>query len=548
MPTLPRKLLAPLAVAGLAGALAPAVAATPGDISTVAGNTVKGYCCDGGPATMAELDRPPAAVPTPDGGFLIPDFGNNRVRKVSANGVITTVAGNGTQGYMGDGHAATTAELYQPRGLTVTPDGGFLIADRRNHVIRKVSAAGIITTVAGNNTPGAMGDNGPAKSAQLSYPHALALTSDGGYLIVDSGNQKIRKVSATGIITTVAGNGTFGYMGDGHAATSAELGNPEGVAALPGGGFLIADSSNDVIRKVSASGTITTVAGTTAGYTGDGHPAQTAQLDFPEGVAPTADGGYLISDNGNNVIRSVSPSGTITTIVGTGTPGYSGDGLPASAAELFDPEFVAITPPGGLLIADHNNEVIRRITGPVMPVIAPPGAHSVPRSPANKTAAHIVGTAPAGSFVALFKTPGCTGAPLVSGSAAHFRSPGFAIHVAPNASTTFHAVIYAIGGQLSSCARSTITYVEDSIAPKVSITKHPKHTVSTGGLQTEVKFSFKSNESGSHFRCLLDKASYRSCHSPKKYTVGPGHHTFRVRAVDRAGNVGRAKRFRFQVV
>jgi len=109
-------------------------------------------------------------------------------------------------------------------------------------------------------------------------------------------------------------------------------------------------------------------------------------------------------------------------------------------------------------------------------------------------------------------------------------------------------VIYAIGGQLSSCTRSTITYVEDSIAPKVTITKHPKHTVSTGGLQTEVGFSFKSNERGSHFRCRLDKASYRSCHSPKKYTVGPGHHAFRVRAIDRAGNVGRAKRFRFQVV
>jgi NHL repeat len=550
MPSPSGKLLAPFAACALAcTALTSTAFGAPGDIFTVAGNGTQSYCCDNGPATLAELNLPPAAVPTPDGGFLIPDFGNDRVRKVSPKGIITTVAGNGITGYMGDSGLATSAELHQPRGVTATPDGGYLIADRRNHVIRKVSSGGLITTVAGNNTPGFMGDNGPAKAAELSFPHALSLTPDGGYLIVDSGNQRIRKVSAGGKITTVAGNGTFGYNGDGIAATSAELSNPEGVAALPHGGFLVADTSDHRIRKVSPGGTITTVAGNgTSGYMGDHGPATSAELDFPEGVAPTADGGFLISDNDNNVIRKVSPSGTITTIVGNGTKGYMGDNGPAQLAELSRPEFVAITPPGGLLIADHDNEVIRRVAGPVAPIVAAPAASTAPHSPSNKLNARVLGTAATGSFVALYKSPKCSGAPLAHGSAAAFHSPGFAIHVAPNSTTTFHAVVYAAGGQLSSCPKSTITYVEDSIAPKASITKHPKHTVVAGGQQTEVTFSFKSNEHGSRFRCRLDKGSYHSCHSPKTYTVGPGHHTFRVRAIDRAGNVSRAARFRFRVV
>jgi hypothetical protein len=540
-------------------ALASSASAAPGDISTVAGNGTPGFTGDGIPATTAELNLPPAAIPTPDGAFLIPDFNNERVREVLPSGTIQTLVGDGTMGYTGDGGPASAAEIYQPRGITLTPDGGYLIADRRNQVIRKVSASGVITTVAGNHTQGFGGDNGPATSAELSYPHALSLTADGGYLIVDTNNYRIRKVSASGTITTVAGDGTFcsplgAACGDGGAATSAQLTLPEGVAALPDGSFLIADTSDNRIRLVSASGTISTVAGTGVGCTpstaacGDGGAASTAQLNYPEGVAPTADGGYLLSDNSDNRIRRVTPAGTITTIVGNGTAGYMGDGGAATSAELRDPEFVSITPDGGLLVADHSNQVIRAVAGTVVPQIAPPSATTNPPSPRNDNSPKVLGSAPAGSFVALYKTANCSGAPVANGSAATFASPGLTISVPNNSTTTIHAVVFAVGGQLSPCSSSKITYVEDSKAPKARITKHPKHKVTSSRKRTKVKFGFTSNERHSTFQCKIDHRRFRHCRHSKTYKVKHGKHAFRVRAIDRAGNIGKAAKFRFKVV
>jgi len=481
------------------------------------------------------------------------------VREVLPSGTIQTLVGDGTIGYTGDGGPATAAEIYQPRGITLTPDGGYLIADRRNQVIRKVSASGIITTVAGNHTLGYSGDNGPATSAELNYPHALSLTPDGGYLIVDTSNQGIRKVSASGTITTVAGDGTTCALptaacGDGGSATSAQLNFPEGVAALPDGSFLIADTTDNRIRLVSASGTISTVVGTgvacspSTAACGDGGAASSAQLNFTEGVAPTADGGYLLSDNSDNRIRRVTPAGTITTIVGNGTAGYMGDGGAATSAELRDPEFVSITPDGGLLVADHNNQVIRAVAGAVVPQLAQPSATTNPSSPRNDNAPKVLGSAPAGSFVALYKTADCSGAPVANGSAATFASPGLPISVPDNSTTTLHAVVFAVGGQLSPCSSSTITYVEDSKAPKARIRKHPKHKVTSSGKRTKVKFGFTSNESGSTFQCKMDRARFRRCHRPKTYKVKDGRHTFRVRAIDRAANIGKAVKFRFSVV
>jgi hypothetical protein len=385
--------------------------------------------------------------------------------------------------------------------------------------------------------------------AQLNYPHALALTADGGFLIVDSNNNRIRKVSPSGIITTVAGNGTPGYMGDSGPATLAELRRPEGVATTPDGGFLVADTSNHAIRRVSPGGTITTVVGNgTPAYGGDTGPATGAFVDLPEGIAPTVDGGYIISDDQNNRVRKVSPAGTITTIVGNGTPGYMGDGSPAAGAELKIPEFVSITPTGGLLIADHDNFVIRAVQAPFAGVVTPPTATTSPASPANDNHPNVKGTAPAGSRVALFSTPDCSGPSVVSGSAASFGSPGLPIAVADNSTTKLHAVVYAAGGQLSACSSSTITYVEDSIPPIATIGKHPKHTVTTHKKKAKVRFSFRSNEPGSSFRCKLDKGNYHSCGSPKSYTLKPGKHNFRVLAVDKAGNVGVATKSRFKIV
>jgi hypothetical protein len=521
----------------------------PGDIATVAGNGIAGYSGDGGPAIQAQLEFAPALATMPDGSFLIADFNNNRVRKVSPAGTISTVAGNGTAGYTGDAGPATAAELNQARGVTATPDGGFLLVDRHNNVIRKVSPAGIITTVAGNGTAGYMGDHGPATSAELRLPHQVSLTPDGGFLIADTQNNVIRKVSSTGVITTVAGNGTLGYTGDNGPATSAELGVPEGVTALPDGGFLIADTYNSVIRRVSPAGVITTVAGTgTAGYNGDGITAKTAELNRPEGIAPTADGGYLIADDDNNRVRKVTPTGIISTIAGVGTIGYSGDEAPATAAQFHTPEYVAITADGGLLIADRNNSVIREVVGPVVPQVDPPAVTISPHSPGNKTTIRITGTAPQGSHVALFATADCSGPSLGSLSAADFAATGFTASVARNASTTLRAVVFAAGGQLSQCSRGAITYTEDSIAPKASITKHPRRTIKTRHRRVTVSFSFRSNERGSSFSCQLDHGHFKPCRSGKKYSVKRGRHTFRVRATDRAGNRGKNAQFRFRVV
>ena len=229
-------------------------------------------------------------------------------------GVIARVAGTtGVAGRGGDDAPATDAELTQPVAVAVTADGGFLIADSGNHVVRKVSTAGVITRVAGTTgVAGSLGDDGPATDAQLNQPFGVAVTADGGFLIADTDNQVIRKVSAVGVITRVAGTtGVAGRGGDDAPATDAELNFPRGVAVTGDGGFLIADTLSQVVRKVSAAGVITRVAGTTgtAGSLGDNGPATDAQLNLPFGVAVTADGGFLIADVQNDVVRKVRPNG-----------------------------------------------------------------------------------------------------------------------------------------------------------------------------------------------------------------------------------------------
>ena len=222
-------------------------------------------------------------------------------------GLITRVAGTGTPGNTGDDGPATGAQLNEPVGVAALPDGGFLITDALNHEVRKVSAAGAITRVAGTGTPGNAGDDGPATEAQLNRPFGITVTPDGGFLIADNGNSVVRKVSAAGVITRVAGTGTTGNTGDDGPATDAQLNRAFGVAAAPDGGFLIADTFNSVVRRVSAAGVITRVAGTgTPGNTGDDGPATDAQLQEPTGMAMTPDGGLLIADALNNEVRKVS--------------------------------------------------------------------------------------------------------------------------------------------------------------------------------------------------------------------------------------------------
>jgi hypothetical protein len=219
-------------------------------ITTVAGTGETGFGGDGGPATSARINHPRSVVALPDGGFLIPDSNNHRVRRVSSSGTITTVAGTGTQGFSGDGGQATLAQLSIPFAVSPTADGGFLIADIGNQRIRKVSAAGVIATVAGNGVAGFGGDGGPATGASLRDPHAVLALADGGFLIADTSNERVRRVTANGLITTLIGDGVRGASGDGGAAAAARLAAPKGLSVTAAGDLLIADEQNNRIRFV----------------------------------------------------------------------------------------------------------------------------------------------------------------------------------------------------------------------------------------------------------------------------------------------------------
>ena len=234
---------------------------------------------------------------------------------------ITPVAGTGTPGVGGDGGTATSAPLASPFGVAVDGGGNLFIADQGFSRIRKVSPAGVITTVAGTGKYGVGGDGGAATSAQLADPMGVAVDGSGNLFIADRNSSRIRKVSASGVITTVAGTGKYGFSGDGGMATSAQLTDPVGVAVEGSGNLFIADGSGSRIRKVSASGVITTVAGTGApGFSGDGGAATSAQLNSPYGVAVDGGGNLFIADPVGSRIRKVSASGVITTVAGTGTP------------------------------------------------------------------------------------------------------------------------------------------------------------------------------------------------------------------------------------
>ncbi len=431
-----------MALGSLAALVATAQAKS--TITVVAGNGTEGNMGDLGPATAAELAKPDGVAPLPSGGFLIADTDNDVIRKVSASGKISTVAGDGTGGYMGDHGPATSAELDQPNGVARLPGGGFLIADTVNSVIRKVSATGTISTVAGTGVANFGGDNGPAVSAELFFPQGVAPLAGGGFLIADSNNERIRKVSAAGVITTVAGNGTFGFGGDDGPATSAKLALPTGVA-VTANGFLVADSDNSRVRAISG-GKITTVAGKgTTGYSGDGGPATEAKLTFPKGIAALSGGAFLIADTQNDAIRKVSAAGTISTVAGRRPTGSRRAGRPATFARLNMPNAVGSLRDGAFLIADTAAQRIRWVGRP----------------------------------------------------------------------------------------------------PTMRITRHPKAMGRIHARRVKVKFEFHGSQAHSTFECKLDRAGYAPCRSPKSYRAGRGRHTFKVKGTNQFHAKGSAATFRF---
>jgi uncharacterized protein (TIGR03437 family) len=377
-------------------------------IRTIAGNGTEGFSGDGGLATSASLNLPnvnvsnaaDSVVVDVSGDLFIVDTNNSRIREVSPSGIITTVAGNGCCGYSGDGQLATSAALTYPQGVAVDSSGNIYIADTGNNVVRKVSTSGIITTIAGRfGQVGFFGDGGPAVASLLYAPAGVAVDGSGNLFIADTVNNVIRKITAsTGNISTVAGTTTQGFAGDGAAATMAELYLPTGVFVDASGNLFIADRGNNRIRKVSTGGTITTVAGNGTGVSsGDGGTATAAGLPSPTSIALDASGDIFVAVPLNSRIREVSAGGTITTVAGEGVAGFFGDGGAPTNALLNHPAGVAVDASGDIFIADTGNNRVREVSASSAP---PPSITSGGVVAVDST----VATIQPGEFVSIYGT------------------------------------------------------------------------------------------------------------------------------------------------
>ncbi len=336
-----------------------------GVISTVAGTGANSAAGDGGPATNASF-HPDGLALDGAGNIFIADQNHNRIRKVDTSGIITTFAGNGNTQFSGDGGPASSATVYiagNHNGLAVDKDGNLFIADDGHHRIRKVDRNGIITTVAGTGAQGFSGDGGPATRAQLFRPSGVAVDTAGNLYIADTNNRRIRKVDSTGTITTLAGTGEFGNSGDGTAANQATMEAPVDVTVDVQGNVYFADQDAATVRKVSSAGIVSRVAGNgTFGFSGDGGPAVNAAFASPYSVTVDSLGNVFISDFGNHRIRKVDLNGILTTVAGNGSSAANnGDGGPPTSANI-SPNGVAFDSAGNYYVADFGNNRIRKVT------------------------------------------------------------------------------------------------------------------------------------------------------------------------------------------
>ncbi len=340
------------------------------NITTIAGTGTGGYNGDGIAATSAQLQGPQGLAFDEYGNIYIADLANSRIRKITiSTGMISTIAGTGTVGYNGDGILAVNAQITNPSALVFDGNGDLYFTDRGNNRIRKITVStGMISTVAGTGTGGYNGDGIAATAAQLSGPNEVAFDANGNLYIADWFNNRVRKVDKiTGMISTIAGTGTAGYNGDGIAATAAQINGPCGIIFDITGNIYVVEYTGYRIRKIAnGTGLISTIAGTgTAGYNGDGIPATTAQLNGCAYITFDAVGNIYIGDAINQRVRKIAVgTGIITTIAGTGTGGYNGDGIAAASAQLNAPFYIYFDQLNcNMYIADYNNNRIRKITG-----------------------------------------------------------------------------------------------------------------------------------------------------------------------------------------
>lgn len=338
------------------------VIAQPGTITTIAGRgTLSNAAANNNPATNASLNPVGGICVDNSGNFYIPQ--QRAVRKVNSGGTLTTIAGTDTVGYAGDGNPATDARINGAMSVVADHAGNLYFSEVQNYVVRKVDNSGIITTYAGNGTHGNHGNGGPAVSCELGWIYDMAVDKDDNLYMADYQNHVVWQVNTAGYINIVAGTLASGNSGDGGPATNALLGNPAGVAVDNDGNLYIADNLYHVIRKVDNLGNISTIAGTgTAGYNGDGLPSVSAQLNAPRGMGVDVVGSLYVAEWGNNRVRKIYPGGTITTVAGNGTAGFGGDGGPAVLANLSYPSDVAADDAGNIYISEVNNRCVRMVT------------------------------------------------------------------------------------------------------------------------------------------------------------------------------------------
>jgi len=338
-------------------------------IVTIAGSGGAGYSGDGGKATAAKLNAPGGVAVDAAGNVYIADTGNHRIRKVTTAGVISTIAGTGAGGFSGDGGPATAAQLLSPQGIALDGQGNLYIADTGNNRVRRIAADGTISTVAGTGIADQAPDGTPATQATLNAPTGVAIDGSGGVYVQEA--DRILKILGDATIRTVAGAVyASGFNGDGIPAASALLDSPSGIALDAAGNVYISDYDNERVRKVGADGIITTIAGTGAeGFSGNGS-ATSSQLSGPAGLAADAAGNVYVADG--HRVRQISPAGKITTIAGTGADGFAGDLGPATRAKLNGPLAVAVDAAGRVYVADTRNNRVRKIAelGPDLGTVA----------------------------------------------------------------------------------------------------------------------------------------------------------------------------------
>ena len=333
-----------------------------GTITTIAGNGIAGFSGDGVPALKSSLNFP-AGLAFDKGNLYVADRNNHRIRKIDSKGIISTVAGTGIPECCNDNGLAVEAHLHFPSDIDVDTEGNLYISDRSNNRIRKVNPDGIITTIAGLGKPGYGGDFGPADQALLKYPFGVSHDNKGNFYIADRGNNRVRKIDQRGIITTIAGDGTHSFGGDYGPANQSSLAFPTDVIVDSLGMVYIADRNNNRVRKIDRLGVITTLMGLSqTEFNGDNEISAETTLHLPFALALNGEDRLLVVDRNHFRVREVRlQSNQVETIAGNGTFLFRGDGGPGGGATLDAPSGIAVDSKGNVLFADRLHQRIRRV-------------------------------------------------------------------------------------------------------------------------------------------------------------------------------------------